>query len=117
MNKAICFLVMSAFALTSCHRRDIKIILMNNKATGLSNVKIWYSGGALETPRIGAGEQQIFRIVPGAPSHLTLSYSDADGSQHEKDGDVYFEDGYKGTITVTIMPSGEVVCKDDMTLL
>ena len=105
---------MIACALVSCQRGKINIVLVNSKTTLLTNVKIVYTGGTLHTMRISPGEQQTFRIDPSGPSDLILTFKNADGSHYDKKVDTYFEGGYSGTITLTVMASGEVTPKDDL---
>jgi hypothetical protein len=92
----------------------VKVCVKNDTDTTLNNVQVIFAGGVVTTTAITPGEQKIFDVLPTGESHLVLRFSDPLGQKHETPVDVYFESGYRGTITVTIDGRGTVSWKDDL---
>ena len=90
--------------------RGVYVSVNNNTQSTLKNVVITYThaGGVIQIvaldPKMSYGKY----IKPPHPGELTLEWSDSMGAKHSHMIEVYIEQGYAGSVEITVEPDNRV---------
>jgi len=87
----------------------VTVTVTNATQQPVRDVQVRYTGGSIDIPDLPPNATRTVRIRPSGESSLTVRYVDAIGTERSKDGDVYLERDYSGTIAIEIRPNDVVV--------
>src|SRR5882762_1889348 len=104
-------LVIAFFAWTNA-TRGVAVTVSNSTGDEITDLRIKFSGGIKSAPKLKSAESYTCKVNPKSESHLVVEFVDASGRQHSHEIDVYFERNYRGSVDITIRPSGKVEWKD-----
>lgn len=91
----------------------VNISVTNETGAEIVDVEIRFAGGRESRPRLQSGASFATRVRSRGESDLKIEFRDAAGQPHSQPIDVYFERGYRGTITIRIRPDGTALWKDE----
>ncbi|MHC4172443.1 MAG: hypothetical protein ACYST5_05815 [Planctomycetota bacterium] len=96
--------------------RGVYVSVNNNTQSTLKNMVITYTGGVIQIvaldPKMSYGKY----IKPSHPGELTLEWSDSMGAKHSHMIGVYIEQGYAGSVEITVEPDNRVSVRDNVGL-
>ena len=84
--------------------RGIDVVITNNSAETLVDLRLVCTGDSVAVSKIAPRECQRYRISPKGESNLRVSFVDREGNRHQCPVDDYFESGHSGEINVIITP-------------
>jgi len=98
---AVLPVILLSIAAVGC-ARSVVVVVVNAADTSVSDVTVRHSGGETKLGTLQAQETRTLRILPAGESDATLSFFDGNRVFHETKLDVYFESGFRGSLTITI---------------
>lgn len=99
--RAVLPVIFLSIAVIGCDR-GVLVVVVNDADTSLSEVTVRHSGGETKLGTLQPHETRTLRILPAGESDATVSFFDSNRVFHETKLDVYFERGYRGSLTIKI---------------
>ena len=82
--------------------------VVNGSGATLTNVRVQCTGGEATLGTLEPGETRSAIMLARGESSAVLVFTDTAGVVHTQELDVYFENGYKGSLTIRIAPDLQV---------
>jgi len=89
--------------LTSCTAdRGTKVILMNKNSDTLHSVVVHVTGNSYSVGELDPDKAKSVKVYPTGESHVEIEHVGLDGAKKRLYADCYFEQGYGGSIEISM---------------
>lgn len=90
----------------------VNVTITNNSGSTISDLRIIYSGGSFLIKTLEPNISKRLLINPKGESDTKLEFKDPRGTKFKETIEVYIEEGYSGSLDITIGPDGKVTWVD-----